>query len=638
MRLLRSALLLTLCAAPVAAQPADTTLPAVSVVATRAAAPTAAAPARVTVLGGEAVRSSGARSVADLLEARSAAFVRRYGPGGLASLSLRGTGAAQTLVLLDGHRIADPQLGQLDLTLLPTVLLDRAEVLHGAGSALYGTDGIGGVVDLRTVRPEGQRFEVASTLGAYGERGGAGLAAFGEGRVRAVAAGEWRGEDGDFPFTDDRLGQTRTREGADRTHGSGFTRVEADLGRTTAHLAAWGGAAGRGVPGVAGSLTAARQEDRHARLWGGATSPFGWGTLRVGGLLQRASLRYRDPARALDDTGRTWLASADVEARTLAGRWLVAGGLTGGLGAADHPSLADDAREGRVGAFVSATVDAGRSPGRLLLYPALRADVYFRTGGAERRLSALPPRLGVNWQPSASLPLRLKASVGGAFRAPTFNDRFWRYAGTDRGGDPDLRPERGWTADLGAAWTRGPWQAELAGYGVWVRDQIVWRPDGGVYVPENVGRTRALGAEATARGGGLRLGTAEIGGGLTYALTDARDRSDPAAPSFGQPLRYVPRHQVKGFASAVLDLGEKTDLRLDLGGRFVSARPVRADGSLLEPAYLVTDAQLRLHHAFETVTAALALRIENALDADYAVLRGYPMPPRHARLHLHLAF
>ncbi|WP_243664067.1 TonB-dependent receptor, partial [Rhodothermus marinus] len=58
-----------------------------------------------------------------MLEARTGLFVKRYGSGGLATLSLRGSGATQTLLLIDGHRVADPQSGLIDLTLLPTVLL-----------------------------------------------------------------------------------------------------------------------------------------------------------------------------------------------------------------------------------------------------------------------------------------------------------------------------------------------------------------------------------------------------------------------------------------------------------------------------------------------------------------------------------
>ena len=619
-----------------AAQPAapDTTLPAVSVVATRTASAAVNAPARVTVLDAATIASAGARSVADLLDDRSAAFVRRYGPAGLASLSLRGTGAAQTLVLLDGHRIADPQLGQLDLSLLPTVLLDRVEILHGAGSALYGTDGVGGVVDLRTATATGDRVALSGTVGAYGERAASGLAAvaFGEGGL--VVAAEAQSTEGDFPYFDPNRGlggDWAERAGADRAARSLYARLHGRRGRTEATAAVWLGAAERGVPGSAGSAPqAARQDDGHLRAWGDVTVRLGRRTVRVGGLVQRASLRYQNPALALDDTGRTTLGSGEVELITLFGnRWSAAGGLTAGVGAAEHPSLADDAAEARLGAFVHGTGDYGR----VLLYPALRADVYRRAAGTERTLAAVSPRLGLNVQPVAGVPLRLKASAGTAFRAPTFNDRFWQP-----GGNPALAPERGWTADLGGYVARGAATAEVTVFASRLRDQIVWQPTGaGHYAPENLSRTRTLGLEASLAHDGFRLGSATLGSGLIYTLTDARDRSQPGASSYDRQLRYVPRHQLKTHVDARLALHSRTSLSLTLGGRLTGPRPVRADGSLDLPASFVLDVQVRLRYGLPRATAGLALAVDNVLDAEIEVVRGYPMPPRHLRARLHLA-
>ena len=56
-------------------------------------------------------------------------------------------------------------------------------------------------------------------------------------------------------------------------------------------------------------------------------------------------------------------------------------------------------------------------------------------------------------------------------RMPTLNDRFWRP-----GGDPDLRPERGWNADAGLAWAPARYRIEGPFFASATRDQIVWRP------------------------------------------------------------------------------------------------------------------------------------------------------------------
>ncbi|HET6566475.1 MAG TPA: TonB-dependent receptor plug domain-containing protein, partial [Rhodothermales bacterium] len=203
----------------------DTTvaLPDVTVTATRLPTSTARAPVRVTVLDGEAIQATAASSAADLLEARSSLFVKRYGASGLASLSLRGSSPAQTLVLLDGHRIADPQLGELDLSLLPTILMQSIEVVRGASSALYGTDGMGGVVNVRTVAPaDAPQVRVLGGLGAYGARNGSVLFSQREGRFSGLALVDYDGTEGNFPYLNHGFLPPREvrRTGADRTRRS----------------------------------------------------------------------------------------------------------------------------------------------------------------------------------------------------------------------------------------------------------------------------------------------------------------------------------------------------------------------------------------------------------------------------------
>ena len=117
----------------------------------------------------------------------------------------------------------------------------------------------------------------------------------------------------------------------------------------------------------------------------------------------------------------------------------------------------------------------------------------------------------------------------------------------------DLRPERALAADLGL-FAEGTTSAlELTGYIHFVRDQITWVPQTGrVWSPENTSRVRTWGAEATYRHRWRFLQT-----DLALAYTDARDRSDPAAASFGHRLRYVPPRQLKlhlGFGLGPLRL------------------------------------------------------------------------------------
>ncbi|MEO0557916.1 MAG: TonB-dependent receptor [Bacteroidota bacterium] len=622
------------------AQTASDTLGAVTVTAARVAVTTVEAPARVTVLDRDAMDAVGASTVADVLEARSAVFLKRYGSGGLASLGLRGTGAAQTLVLLDGHRIADPQLGQLDVSLLPVGLVETVEVAHGPGSALHGTDGIGGVIQLRTPFASATQARLDLRSGAWGERSGGGMLSGRAGDFGVVVALDRDLADGDYLYTDSTrfdpdtqtFGVTGPRQNADVRRDALFARVSRADERHEGSVGVWASDAERGLFAFSGPAVA-RQRDQAIRLWTDHAIRFGTTTLQLGGLAQRSSLRYTNPSIAVDDTGETTGVAGRLQLDRVwavsEGAWRLSGGAEARTARAEHPSLSETARETASSLFASAVLDHRR----VIVYPALRFDRVATPIDTAEVLTALSPQLGLNVQPTHWNGLRLKASAGRAFRAPTFNDRFWQP-----GGDPSLRPERGWTADMGAILSARAGaltlSAEATAFASALQDQIVWRPgrfpDGFYWAPQNIGQTRTRGLEASAT---LRLGRAtrfaEIGGLAT--ATDARDRTDPDASSFDQPLLYVPERLGRTWAAA----GWR-GLRLDLGAQHTGRRWTSSDGSDSLPPVTVLDAGLAGTLSLPGIAATLTVRAENLLDARYAIVRQYPMPPRHLRVRLTL--
>ncbi|HET7346408.1 MAG TPA: TonB-dependent receptor plug domain-containing protein, partial [Acidobacteriaceae bacterium] len=107
----------------------------------------------------------------DYLRTDSSTLVEQRGAGGAqADISIRGSSFEQTLVLLNGLRIDDPETGHLNLDLpVPLEAMSNIEVLHGAGSTLYGSDALGGVVDFLTAVPTSTSLRLRSGVGSFGE-------------------------------------------------------------------------------------------------------------------------------------------------------------------------------------------------------------------------------------------------------------------------------------------------------------------------------------------------------------------------------------------------------------------------------------------------------------------------------------
>jgi outer membrane cobalamin receptor len=109
-------------------------------------------------------------SVVDYLDEDSSVDLESRAPDGVQSdLSIRGSAFGQSLVLLNGLRINDAQTGHHDMDIpVPLESLSRIEVLHGAGSTLYGSDASGGVVNFITGPPVSTEFRLRAGVGNFG--------------------------------------------------------------------------------------------------------------------------------------------------------------------------------------------------------------------------------------------------------------------------------------------------------------------------------------------------------------------------------------------------------------------------------------------------------------------------------------
>ena len=106
----------------------------------------------------------------DYLRTDASTFIEQRGAGGSqADISIRGTSFEQTLILLNGLRITDPETSHNNLDIpVPLPAIRTIDVLHGAGSTLYGSDAIGGVVDLVTAEPTASSLVLQAGGGNFG--------------------------------------------------------------------------------------------------------------------------------------------------------------------------------------------------------------------------------------------------------------------------------------------------------------------------------------------------------------------------------------------------------------------------------------------------------------------------------------
>ena len=121
-------------------------------------------------IGPEEIEQAGQTTLVELLQRQKGVTISNYGTGGSnASVFLRGTTNNQTLVLIDGIRIDDAINGGTNWSVIPLTIIDHIEIVFGPQSSLYGSDAIGGVVQIFTKKGDGPAKVGASFgYGSYG--------------------------------------------------------------------------------------------------------------------------------------------------------------------------------------------------------------------------------------------------------------------------------------------------------------------------------------------------------------------------------------------------------------------------------------------------------------------------------------
>jgi iron complex outermembrane receptor protein len=109
-------------------------------------------------------------SLVDLLQQDPSLDLQERAPDGVQTdLSIRGANFEQTLVLLNGQRLNDVQTGHHDMDIpVPLDSVERVEVLRVSGSAMYGSDASGGVINVITAPPEGLELRLRTAVGNDG--------------------------------------------------------------------------------------------------------------------------------------------------------------------------------------------------------------------------------------------------------------------------------------------------------------------------------------------------------------------------------------------------------------------------------------------------------------------------------------
>ncbi|HVW06042.1 MAG TPA: TonB-dependent receptor [Vicinamibacterales bacterium] len=535
----------------------------------------------VTVLTREDLDLMGFTSVIDALRFVPGTDARARGPMDVQTdFSLRGATFGQNLMLADGLRLNDSQTGHHNGEIpLPSVAVDRIEVVTGAASATYGSDALGGTINVISRRDAYQAASVSYGQHGYVDAQGA----IGGGVLPAgwMLAG-W----------------------ASRSDGFAFDREFAQGG------AALRGSIGRGLT----------IDVRHQRRAFGANGFYGPSPSKEWTDQTITALRWQH-------TGATWTTMIDGSAKNHGDhfRWDIA---RPGFAENHHRTNAGDARVTLARRIGRATFTVGGSGGgdwvrsnnlgdhdyargsvfaewqspiraRTSVVAGLRVDTYSTFGTSTSPSFSFVTRVAPN--------VRLRASAAHAFRVPTFTELY--YSDPSNIGNPDLRAERGWSIDGGLDWTHRSWTGAVSVFGRWDSDVIDYLR------ATTADRWQAMNVrDVTTRG--VEVSASRLARGVLVRTSyTALDVSAPSVDLLSKYVLEYVRHQAG------------VSLSVPFAGRMRAAVNVDVRNRIVAQAwetYALVGA--RVSRAFKH--ADVFVDASNLFDQDYIEIAGVDMPGR----------
>lgn len=537
------------------------------------------------------------RQVGDLLELlRGEAGVdlaRTGGVGQTTTLFLRGSNSNHSLILVDGVRVSSANSGLYDLAHLPLANVERIEIVRGPRAAFWGSDAIGGVIQIFTRRVEG--FAGRIMAGKYGRLGtDASIGGQGNYGEFSVTVGQERA-DGFSATNEDAYGHNPDADGYENNHarlniassvGEQMLRfaaqgtdaeVEFDQGKSTAENAS----AALSIEGQLGTNWSHHANFGHSRediatpdyfsAYTARRSTFDWHhayTMNDATTISGGFNYVRERGAELETFGNSEVFGASRNNRALY------------LGVQHQVGEHDFELTGR---YDDSSVFSGEGT------------------------------VQAAWGWQVLEHTRLRASYGEGFRAPSLNELYSPGFDGLFAGNPGLQPEQSDTFELGLQQEFGAAHVlAVSAYRTRVDDLISFS-GGALYQAINIARADIDGLEIEYNG---RVDAFTVTANATFQDAENRDT--------GSDLLRRP--------------GRKGTLRVDYGfdggasvgtEMFVSGEREDFDGTL--PGY-------GLVHLVGSLPFGerwrAGLRIENVLDRDYHLLSGYNTPGRGAYLTL----
>lgn len=609
-------------------------------------------------------------SIADILSKNSTLFVKSYGRATEATAEFRGTSPSHTQVVWNGMKINSPMLGTVDFSMIPAYFIDQVTLLHGASSLTLTGGGLGGAVEMSTQEnpQEGIHGQFVQGIGSFNTYDDFLKLTYRKERFSSSTRVVYSNSDNDFRYINydkkvdvyDDLGNRTGSYHPEEINRSGYfdeLHLLQEFGYELSpsdmlRLSVWYNNSLRGLP----FLSVDYHDDSEF------TNECSSSTLR-------AVMSWRHLAEQWNLTARSGYSDSDIDydhysthggvhntitkssSKTgtlysqVTADWNITEKLllTSGASAYYNHVKSSDQTPFHTGK----NYDRARSEGDLDMQvrwrpvPLMTLSGILREEWHGKRFSDPIPALFAEYVVYEPLNMVLKASAARNYRHPSMDDLYFKP-----GGNPDLKPEKGYSFDAGieiaVSRERSTLRANLTAFDSHISDWILWTPDTkGFWVPSNVKKVHNYGIE-TMLGGSFLVGKeVKLSASANYAWTPSKNMGEQVSStdaSYGKQLCYVPEHSANAVGRIAWrgwTLGYQWNYYSE---RFTTtSNEVNYITGRLIP-YFMNDASLEKQFSIKKTCISVKGVVNNILGSEWQTVLSRPLPGRNYEIFVTIRY
>lgn len=559
------------------------------------------------------LKSRSFASLGDFLSQESNVYVKSYGGNSLGTISVQGASASQTLLLWNGLPVQSPMLGLLDLSLIPLNFSDKVSLQVGGNSSSWGSGAIGGVIGFQNTGNFKSKFELDynSSIGSFSSLQQDLQLKGGSKHFQSVTQVNFQKAKNDILVRPaPNVENYRQENAAFLQMGliQSFYVKPNDKNELAIH--AWLQESEKEIPPTLTQLNSeAFQKDQIKRFMASWAYKNKKHNIKVKAGHFREQQEFIDPQIHLQALNKfqTSLGEANYNFKFNT-RHSIEVASTTIFTMAQSESYSEVNTQ-----FKTAGLFAYR-----LTTKQTQLQLSLREEWVDKNLLAPLPYIG--WQQGIGSRLVLKAKVSREFRLPTLNDLYW-----SPGGNPELKPEEGWSQELGLTWRQKfkGHQLKLTNsvFNRNIKNWILWAPSdlGFFWGANNIAKVWSYGLSSRLDYD-FKKGKFVFNSNLSFNYTNSTYQISLDLPKIekGDQLFYTPKYQANGNVS--LKLGEWS-FRYQhlLIGETLGAND-------LIPRYHVGNIHLAYSFKQNNFSGKIFTSINNIYNQNYRVVERRAMP------------